>query len=333
MYETQEKYDLVVLGDLSKREIRRTKNFHEWLERWQSAETLGELLGLLHEGFEVSLEASAYGEPNYKIADRLAFYLFVANGWTSAYTIESDSPSGVRQIVAQKAFNMLAQNFFKNGEAQKISEYWREDRSGSFWKDIVRLEQVFNAILYFFKIEKKRFGDGLEIPNLPHRRERSHAEQIAFNFLMNFVDLIWEWRDPEIESWCNEEERTKMKKYVDEIRERVDGAKPWTIEVMEIFDRLDLLRARFPLLDGIALVKLREIAMRQNISEFRHPVTNSRPVISLDEARFVGSRAAWLISEYELIKRERARLEQIRSAQREIEEANEKLKRLEEQKK
>ncbi|HAU08013.1 MAG: hypothetical protein UW46_C0003G0009 [Candidatus Yanofskybacteria bacterium GW2011_GWF1_44_227] len=351
MFEPQQKYDIAVLGDLSKREVRPTKNFHEWLKMWQTAKTLGELLGLLHEGFEVSLTASTYGEPDYDDIDRLIFYFLVADGH---FLLRSNSPldppkfrigydkngnevvrseGEIRQIVAQKAFKMLVQNFFKGAETRKVIEYRRDDSFGSFWNKTIQSERIFNAILGFFSIHQRRYADDFEIPNLPRQRERTHHEQIAFDFLMNFVELIWEWRDPEVQSWRKEEEIAEQKKRTAEIRKRVDEAKPWTIEVMEILGQLDILRKYIPTLDKASLAKLKEIAMRRKIHDYRHPVEKTRLVASLDEARFVGSRAAWLISEYELVKREGNRLEEIRSAQREIEEANERIRMLEAQKK
>ena len=263
--------------------------------------------------------------------DRLAFYFTIADGWNDYSLLqlpedgyeskfelgwepgerrERKTKSELRQVLARKAFDILCLNFFKN--------YLEEDRDRENWMwkwvEIAVSEQLFPIIQNFFRVEKGRYG-GMYIRNFSRSRKKSHGEQTAADFLFNLADFIWDWREQEIRSYYSHKEELERENV--SMRARVDAAKPWIVELLSQLNNLDLLRKRISELDEDCLAKLREIAMRAEIdnpssTEF---CNRKRLVVSLDEACYVGSKAAWFLKEHELWLREHTRLEAIRKAE------------------
>ncbi|MEK7117780.1 MAG: hypothetical protein AAB861_03335 [Patescibacteria group bacterium] len=315
---------------LLSRDIRPIRNWCEWLQRWQAAESFEEMLGLLHCGFNVSLERGEYGEKEHNQIGRLTFYFTIAAGWEDyillrspadgnrSYDLGRDASgnrvtkttSELRQQLARKAFDILCLNFFKN--------YLEEDRDRENWMwkwvAIAVSEQLFPVIQSFFRAEKRQYG-GISIRNLSRSRKKSHGEQTAVDFLFNLANFIWDWREQEIRSYYSRKEELERENV--SMRARVDAAKPWIVELLSWLDNLNLLRKRISELDETCLAKLKEIAMRAEIdnpssTEF---CNRKRLVVSLDEACYVGSKAAWFLKEHELWLREHTRLEAIRKAE------------------
>ena len=67
------------------------ENWRKWLEAWGETENVFQLISMLHDGFNVSMDMSQYGYdsngryrsdlPVYDGIDRLIFYFEVAEGW------------------------------------------------------------------------------------------------------------------------------------------------------------------------------------------------------------------------------------------------------------
>jgi hypothetical protein len=331
----------VAIHTLLTREIRPISNWHEWLTCWQAAENLEWMESLLHVGFNVPLERGQYGEKEY--VDRILFYFTIADGWADdsllelptdkdkEYVVGRDSnwnkiwkkPRELRQQLARKAFDMLCPKVFKV-ELVEGGRHGDQDQINEVWAGQVASERLLPVIQNFFRAEKDRHGDRTIIRNLSHgwRSERSHSEQQAEAFLLNLTNCLWKWKEPDTKNWGPDREEDN--KRFAEACVRVDASKPWMVEVLAKLNRLDMLREWILQLDEACLAKLKEIAMRNEI----HLVAKSRPVATLDEACFVGSKAAWLIKEYDLKTREYKRLNAIREAERQRAEAERKITEL-----
>ena len=330
----------VAVHTLFTREIRPIYNWHEWLARWQAAEDLQSMEGLLHVGFTVSLEQRQYNEKKYGWVDRYLFYFTIADGWADDYLLELPSDGDttyafgrdshgnmtwkrrceLRQQLARKAFDLLCLNFFKTE-----LEIHRDQSYGD-WEEMIISEQLFPVIQNFFRIEKDRFSDGMRIRNLSRRDERSHNEQQAVSFLLSLAKFIWEEKEPR--GYRHGSDEDKPNKHFIETRARVDTAKPWMIEVLAKLDRLGVLRRWVLELDKTCLAKLKEIALRSELSKYRHPVAKNRLAATLDEARYIGSKAAWFLAEHELMTKEHTRFSAIREAEYTKERADCKIKKL-----
>lgn len=328
------------IHNLFTREIRPIHNWHEWLERWQAASTLEEMLGLLHVGFNVPLQRFHYEEREYFTTDRLIFYFSIADGWDDSYSLQVTEDEGkeygfgrdrgqviwklpceLRQYIARKAFDMICQNFFKVVELMENGI----DEFANIWERVVVTEPLFSVIKNFFRVEERVSG-GTGIRNLSRYGDRSHNEKQAINFLLNLVRFICGWKEREIHAWDARKEKKEAENVA--MRIRLDTSKPWMVEVLSQLGELNLLRKWILELDKPCLAKLKEIALRNEISNFYHPVRKTRRVATLDEACFVGSPAAWFLKEYELKKREHKRLSAISEAELRREEEGRKIKRL-----
>ncbi len=330
------------------RNIQPTSNWNEWIGLWESTLNLQWKESLLHEGFKIPLGRREFGEREYDEIDRLAFYFAVADGWTDAsilrfpedegkeYRVGCDScgnairktPSELRQELARKAFDMLCLNFFKT---ELLVRGRHGDEFGKEWERIIASEQFFPVIQNFFRVQEARLSDRIEIRNLFHRDEtRSHNERLAVDFLVNLAKFIWGWREPDDEHYYSSEDKKKERReYLAATRSRIDAAKPWMIEVLAWLDRIDVLRKWILELDKACLAKLKEIAMRNEFDGYYpSPVRERRPVVTLDEACYLGSKAAWFLKEHELRIREHKRLTAIQEAEKQIKEAGQKIEQL-----
>ncbi|MDE2019333.1 MAG: hypothetical protein KGJ13_03220 [Patescibacteria group bacterium] len=327
---------------LFSREVRPMNDWAEFLERWQAAATINEMLGILHSGFTVSLGRRSWGEKEYDRIDRILFYLGVADGWADPLSAlrkpgesyetmdyydadggkSQKSVSDLRQVVAAKAFDMLCVNVFKKADLTgggRHGEDFNED-----WEAVFTADRLFPAIQSFYRSETDPsiYRREVIIRNLVSRRESSHNEKFAHEFLANLAQFVWGWK----EYWANDERKKEM-------HARLDPAKPWMTEVLIGMDRLDILRKFILILDDQCLARLRGIAFRNILSQYRNNhVKADRKVTTLDEACYVGSRAAWFLKEHELIVREDKRLAAIREAEDRREELNQQIRELSQKK-
>ncbi len=332
---------------LLSRNIRPLRNWHEWLARWEAAVSMEEMLGLLHTGFSDLLSRHEYGEPKYDGTDRLLCYFYIADGWEDHELLELPTdrgiyyswrdadgrpPSKLRQQIARKAFDMLCPNFFKNpGGTTAFGPYGNCDREHvHYWESIVASERLLPVIQNFFRAEKERYGDSIRIRNLTKpwvRVSRSHNEELAIGFLLNLARFLWGHKVEVPPHYGDDEElKTQMQKEYAALRARIEDAKPWMIEVLALLDKLDILRERILELDAPCLKKLEEIALRTKMR--CESVSEPRQARTLNEACYAGSRAAWFLKKYALLKAEHERLTAIRDAEREKAAADRKLKKL-----
>ncbi|MBI2109421.1 MAG: hypothetical protein HYT93_04610 [Parcubacteria group bacterium] len=309
------------------REIRPIMNWHEWLQRWNTTNVFDEMLGLLHVGFDVPLHKCDYSEPEYSSHDRIQFYLTIADGWEDAFLFRPQGKSldelkyynvhgnrsnrnsigehELRQFVARKAFYELVDHFFKLDEQgpwyEHFEEKWNE------WLKPSDSPNLFVAVQKFFRTEKN--FDHIVIRNLPVKEEgrRSHQEKQVIQFLRKFIHFIWE----------SEED--------DAI---IGYAKPWSIGILSALGELNTLRKWIFMLDKKSLEKLKELALQNELKDYKHPVSAHRLVKSVEEACFIGSPEALLLVEHKVRTKERARLVAIQKAEEKKAEAERNLQKL-----
>jgi len=298
------------------------------------------MLGRLHEGFTVTLDKAAYSGPEYEQDDVLLFYLAIADGWRDKELLEVNGdeykghiytgpdrygnwvtkhPSEMRQIVAKKAFDMLAQNYFRIEE--KNVELLGEKRRGQN-DHIIASERLFKALVGFFAVQKGPYSfSSLGIRNLTtYRFETSHYQSVTEDFLLSLVLSIWRWQEVEIRDWYSQDDREMIVVKNETTRKMLEEAKPWAIEVLNIFRKLHVIDGRVSPAD---LDKIREIAMRAELVS-NNLVSKKRPVVTVEEAFVVGSHAASFLVMHEVMRHEVERLRGVLEADEAFQEAKRK---------
>lgn len=296
---------VAAIHPLLTREVRPILNWYEFSVLWQEATTYEEMLGLLHIGFSLP-----YGSVGY--VDRLIFYFNIADGWMDECSFqaprdgdkeyqvvsvcernETKKPCEFRRLLAHKAFDILCRHFFK-AESDKS-----DGRFGTKQGKWIASERLLPVIQHFFRVKENEREEKYGNCNLHFWPEqRNHNEEHAIAFLLKLAKYIWEWKEKE--SWGNWIPSEMEKEQAAEVRSRLDSAKPWMIEVLAGFQRLDVLRKWLLELNEPCLTKLREIAMHNKLSPHDHPVTHYRQVASIEEALLADSKAAWLLKEREM---------------------------------
>jgi len=173
---------------------------------------------------------------------------------------------------------------------------------------------------------EKEFSS-LEVYNLSRDGKKSHNEQSARGFLVNFIKFIWSWQEEEVgKYWQTEQDNVTARNKSQ--RELIEKAKPWSIKVMEISKNgFNHLLGNLELKPN-ELEMIRKVAMQSKLEKYRHDVKKGRLVETLDEAILAGSTAAKFLATYRLKEKARHRLLKIREAEEATEEAKDKLKRL-----
>lgn len=335
--ETAAPPELTILDLLSRAPIY---NWHEWLVRMNAAKTASEVLGLLHCGFDVSM-SSRYGEPEYDVSDRLAYYLRFANGWDNYGLLQtpeersrvcSDSPEAkARQQFARKAFDVVCQRFFKESEKNSVS-----DREDTWWVKLILSEKVLAALQSFFRVEKKypqphmsEYDDVVvhNLPEKPFQRDFPHLEKLAVNFLLQLNEALWRWKESDL-FWLSEKDKPAQKKHDAKVRALIDAARLWMIEVLCALPELNALREHMLELSDAHITKLTKIALRGR-KFFEPGLPDGMKATTLEEALYLGSREALFLMERKAKVAVKSRLNSIREAKRAKEEAEQKLKKLE----
>lgn len=324
------------------------QNWHAFLTRWQSATTHQELRSLLHEGYTLSLIRSCRDERNYDENERHVFYLTIADGWDGSdfpsdgnceYFVGYDQngrsirlgPVDLCRDLATKAFNQLAINFFKRME-EPGSIHNREGlEKNRAWEQLIASDHLLDTIQNFFRIEAGVYQE-MVIRNLSgHSDRRSHQEEAAVTFLLNFARFVWQWQEPGISCFETPEQEEKLRARFSMAQSRIEIAKPWLIEILNCLDQLDSILSKHILeLSRPCLDKLMEISLRSWFRASRHSqlVGNDRQAVNLDEACYLGSKAAWFLKRHDIMAGVHGRLSQIRQAELALAEAQEEVQRL-----
>lgn len=315
---------------LFQKPIRPWSNWREWCERWQAAVSYQEMIGLLHTGFDASPD---YHDGTYDRdrAERILMYFDIADSWNDSLSLYAPgehsgfaenkflfgytesgqnilkSAAELRQLIARKAFDVLATNFFVNtGDSESPYAVWQSR--------LLFSRRIFLRLQEFFQ-SGNRIAESHCIRNLSasFRKDRSHTERLAIEFLTHLAKHVFTSSDDTVESWVTNREEVLAAQ--EARRELMNKAKPWLIEVMLYVGREHYLRDWFRTFDKDCLLKLKEIAFRSELLQFVHPINDTRPVQSIEEAVYSGSRAARLLLDFELYERVHTRLEQTRQSE------------------
>ena len=342
MHDASAKKEAEEVRSLISRKVRPFRNWSEWLDRWNQAEVLEEMLGLLHAGFQVPYYPCNSTEKEYTRLNCVIFYLAIADGWQHHHWLENkddrtyfsgwkgeefNCESKLRRMLASKAFKMLCQNFFgKFDKPQKDAQEYSQRE----WLEIIHSEKLLPAIQNFFR---RQGVEGMissnSIRNLPGpdwKANQSPEVKTALGFLLNLAEVLWEWKEASIQRYCDPTE-DELKKQASG-RARVEAAKLWMIEVLSMHEQLGFLSKRMLSLNAGCIEKLKEIAMRTELSSYSHHVSSSRPVETLEEAILAGSREALFLKRHEVAVAEDRRLREIKEAERQKNEAEEKLRKI-----
>lgn len=317
------------------REIRSIRTWQEWCERWEKAETVEEMLGLLHAGFETEVTEKRASYP------RVVFYLGIADGWSdysllktpakesheNRYTLEKyleerTATSKRRQAVARKAFDMLCLHFFKGYKEPLLSNCRDDYREWQLRHDVA--EKLLRDLQNFFRIEKSLYSDKIIVRNCPRHETQPHNAEHAVEFLKNLAIFVLDWEDLGYTQYCKEDERKELDARIDAMNAQMNAAKPWAVEVLSYLGALeDLLvvrngfdsdkqRKRALALPKSCLGNLTEIALRARMN---NGVAGTRQVKTLEEALYAGSTAARLVTEIEIVRAQHDRLKKILDAE------------------
>ncbi len=347
----------VPVHTLLTREIRPTRNWHEWLQLWQKAETAGQMISLLHEGFDVPLSRFEHMDLEYKPEDRLRFYFEIADGWADydllylqgdgneKYFVGCDqnwnreykSSAQMRQMVARKAFDMLCSKFFKEGTAcegeHRLKHRLSDDEFSNYFNRIV-FGPMYPVILHFFRPEKAKYSHRNDIGprNLRNTDSCGDKEKIAVTFLNNLGQWLYSFRQtktPHVFQRKREEIEAEQKE-IDKDQVLVDSGKPMILEFWNMHNMLNQLRNRLTELDETSLAKLREIALREKLDTYMREIEieKDRPVKTIEEAILAGSRAALLLKEREILLQEQNRLQKAAAHRKRVKETEKRLEKL-----
>ncbi|MFA6315286.1 MAG: hypothetical protein WC648_02885 [Candidatus Paceibacterota bacterium] len=326
------------------REIRPICDWSEWIELWQRAKRFEEMLGLLHVGLDVPINGYYPDGRSYNGVDRVIFYLKIADGWRNSwllrladenqenYVLGQDefgnkirkTPSEMRQLLARKAFDILCLNFFK----PELYDKKMGDHNQTL-NYVITEEPLFPAIRNFFRTEKATLSEGMDVRNLPIGDKISHNEERVIKFLLALADFIFDWKKEDyLETYCTAEAQEKAIERNEKKKTAIDTAKPWMIEILSQLDHLEILEKRLLHLDQPSIAELREIALRSRFNDCVDPVNKDRCARTIDEACYLRSPAAWLLTKRDLILREHRRLTNIKDAEDKQKKAQEKLRQL-----
>lgn len=283
-------------------------DWSRWKEIWRETSEVEILHSLLHFGFDVYTRSEEFTE-------KVNFYLELADGYRASYNFNSSSdpkwqcdletPFGrkkfpeVRQVLSQKAFQILSQKIFKDSS---------KDGGLPSWMHMVIRKEVLEKIIWFFRPDK----DGW-IENYP--ADESHLFEIVEKFLVDLCKIVW-----------------SDSKYIERYGEWLESMYPDLVEILYGIRKLDLLFDRECQFitndDGFVLKsimdKLEELALKY---EFYFNNKRRRP-ININEAYYGGSQAARIHILLSVKNAERKRLQKIWELETQKREAEEKLKKL-----
>jgi len=339
---------------LLSRPIEPLCSWGKFLERWQAATSLEEMLGLLHSGFDVPItpRRDEYC-PDEKIdnTDKVLFYLAIADGWADNDLLrlpddgekcfvmgyhkncnpQRKDLSMVRQIVAKKAFDILCSKYLS---MELRDRYWNGSiRFVKLWSQEVTSVRLFPEIQNFFRMYERY--SHLCIRNIPiyDDVQPSHNEEQAQTFLLNLAEFVWGWEEYS-GNFFNEKEREASQRANKEMQNRLDAAKSWLVEILTRIDGgFGFLEKHLLNLDEACINKLTEISFRYKLGSNdringQTLVLESRPVETIEEAFLVGSQTAQLLISRNLKIKEIQHLVEIRDAEKAKQDAERNLEKL-----
>ncbi|MBX4211270.1 MAG: hypothetical protein KW806_00505 [Candidatus Yanofskybacteria bacterium] len=265
---------------LMTREFGVIKDWTEWKQRWDEADTAEVLLGLVYCGFHVPLtEGYDYEKREELKADRICFYLEIADGhagWDLMHEHERGEwnlgDEGTlphrRQAIAARAFGHLAKFFFTPKNSSDRSNWWN-------WEDVLTNDRLFQKVLWFLRTRWDVHQFQWVLQNIQPFPQRE-ASAIAWTFAKRFMRLLWETNFYPLSL-------TPEKK--EEAMQRLRGAQTAAMDILLVlgmFEEILLNKYRSPT-SAVVVEKLTRLALQK---------WPDRMYASLDEALLEGSPAA-----------------------------------------
>lgn len=313
-----------VVNPLMTLETYYIPDWKKWKELWHRPICSEFRHSLLHFGFDIE----AYQEEE---VERLCLYFDIADGHRSVgwgwdlpkeidrrydmnlrtvFGREVDGFGKIRRIIAEKAFHILCQRFFKNTSKE-------EDIPS--WAYLVANPVVLQKIIWFFRL------DGKSIVNLPHLSGNDkHFAEIAEKFIYDICVMSWEcegfyssgdWRS------LKEDSLETFRKFRPNMVDLLYG-----IEKLDVLIKLD---KRFKV-DEACMKRLEELAMSEDLylpSEDSWGNSFKKPR-DLEEACCGGSQAARVLLILKSNQKVRGRLNKLQENAMKIKELQEKQKKL-----
>lgn len=316
--------------------VRPIGTWHEWCKKMLAATSFEEKFGLLHCGFDVSVHEAPY-MVSYTPLDRIKFYFGLADGWTNdrhfrdsgvlfpdelEYHCGYDGRGNVvkrrqseqRQLLAKKAFDMLAMRFFKPW-LEKRAEAMQYQRHESNYDQVFVESGLLSILMVFFRYAPD-WLESWRISNLHNwNREETPQEKIVVRFLLAMPEVLWKWKETTIQSYYKEAEAQRIREQNAAGRTTVEAGKVWIAQVLANLGRLDLLEPLPIEPDDPCVRAIEQIALQSKFSSVYRLVLEDRPAASIEEAVLLGSKAAAFVLLLRTKWTERQRLEGIREAE------------------
>ncbi len=318
--ETQQQKVQEIKHPLAERKIDYISCWTKWKERWEKESDAEILHSLLHFGFSIPVDWN-------EAVERLCLYLEIADKGDESlrtfqnsgdrdfyycnYTfgVEVKNKAGFREILSQKAFQMLCHNFFKNTE--KTEYRWKLPS----WARMVMIPQVLTKLFWFFRLNY--LGNTLNL----QRTEGENHKQIARDFAHDLYLFVWECGDSAYHGEIAEEVRAAFRQ-----------ARPDVIILLVGLGELDLLLKgdRYEEIDEACLNKLESLAFGYELwlpdeNKFHGVYRKPR---TIEEACLGKSQAARVLLVLQTLLAEKERFDKMRKLEEQRRKAEENLKKL-----
>lgn len=282
-------------------------SWSRWKEVWEASPMAEQKIGLLH--FLFHIHTVGWEES----IQRIYFCLNIADGYNAAWNFRlpdedrerrfklekspgrSLSLSEVRQRVARKAFEVLANAILKNRAL--------DSNSYPSWCFIVEHPELLDKLLWFFRVD-----DEARMGNLPcNRGEHEVYSVITRRFLIDLVRFAWEFR------YFGKYEVDSDRVIQANFRVR----RPQFIELLWSLGEMDILLNPVFQFDQACWFKLEELSFRKDLymqteGEHGHWGRECRKPTTLAEAHYGGSWPAVVLTHRRIVAEEEERFARLR---------------------
>lgn len=309
-----------------KTKITYCQDWKSFFRQWQASTSFEEMMGLLQYGHRGNLKWFNLPENE----NSLLFYLEIANGFgrcqnfgaefgESGYGGAEKNPNKYdlyarRQLVAWKAFQILATYFFKDQ-----NEKGNQHRS---WELALIQPRLLSALIYFFHQPHPRFDD--QIANLDYADETidrsSNHLKVAREFAKEMCLFILTFQRNFYGANHVQDQQ---------IHELFVSVQPQVIEILHRLKEIKtLLRRERIELSSAGMKKLEELALKDKVvnrERHRSPTFLPRDIA---EAVYGGSEVAEVYFILRTQKNVRCRLQRVVEAEQELADAEARVKAL-----